>query len=122
MSKRLKMEGVCNVQHQNIGYLPSDALYGDNTGLKKPRLWPRLMDRVLSLQEFVSASLHFVLSRCDEGVCFTIHVLLHAVKLNNLFLCFSPSFSPSAVWMYGFTDSPRKEASGSLVCLHQHVE
>lgn len=24
--------------------------------------------------------------------------------------------------MYGFTDSPRKEASGSLVCLCQHVE
>lgn len=31
-------------------------------------------------------------------------------------------FSSSAVWMYGFTDSPRKEASGSLVCLCQHVE
>lgn len=48
-------------------------------------------------------------------------MLLHAVNLNNLSLCFSPSLSPSAVWMYGFTDSPRKEASGSLVCLCQHA-
>lgn len=32
-------------------------------------------------------------------------------------LCFFPSLFMSAVWMYGFTDSPRKEASGSLVCV-----
>lgn len=37
-------------------------------------------------------------------------------------LCFSSSSSLSAVWMYGFTDSPRKEASGSFVCLCQNVE
>lgn len=43
----------------------------------------------------------------------TTAVFLLTVVLNNVSLPLSLSFSSSAVWMYGFTESPRKEASGS---------
>lgn len=75
-----------------------------------------IQTRTLTLQEF-SLLLHFL-----HVWPYTLHVPLHAVQRKIIHLCFSSSFSPSAVWMYGFTDSPRKEASGSFVHPCQHVE
>lgn len=59
--------------------------------------------------------------------CYTFCAQLVCIcMLENwiIILYFSSSFSTPAVWMYGFTDSPRKEASGSTVfiacqmCMH----
>lgn len=74
-----------------------------------------------------SISFHFILylyvvfSGCDNAIL--CHTFAFCMLSNWIIsLCFSSLLlSTSAVWMYGFTDSPRKEASGSLVCLCQHV-
>ena len=76
---------------------------------------------MLSISFHFPLYLNVVFSGCDNALlCLTVAFCM----LSNwiIFLCFSLFFSTSAVWMYGFTDSPRKEASGSLVCLCQHVE